>query len=283
MPSKPYSDGGERLKWPTWAYNWDVVSKPPTDLQNAYMRYTNEFDNLLPEQVVWEVYGPRDNFGCEEFRLNPQCDAERNLWYMECPMICMWVVEHYIPQRVMRQFGLYQATPPDYQDTDEALHRLDRLKSKKTDWGKIHQKHVARFLLCVREAKKSKRMAAKPHCEDAFSEYLHWFLENTRVKLLPDAYPEDILEEPLPAWDELRNLEYNQDVREGRQTSFAPVMNFVRTEVQKQADELEGALEFPRDEEGNNKLRDFVRKQAQKLRRFANLLGCRDPESVLHV
>ena len=106
-------------------------------------------------------------------------------------------------------------------------YRLDRLKSKKTDWGKIHQKHVARFLLCVREAKKSKRMAAKPHCEDAFSEYLHWFLENTRVKLLPDAYPEDILEEPLPVWDELRNLEYNQDVREGRQTSFAPVMNFV--------------------------------------------------------
>lgn len=53
-----------------------------------------------------------------------------------------------------------------------------------------------------------------------------------------------------------------------------------RTEVQKQADELEGALEFPRDEEGNNKLRDFVRKQAQKLRRFANLLGCRDPEVV---
>uniref|UniRef100_A0ACD5ZJE6 Uncharacterized protein n=1 Tax=Avena sativa TaxID=4498 RepID=A0ACD5ZJE6_AVESA len=51
MPSKPYSDGGERLKWPTWTYNWDVVSKPPTDLQNAYLRYTNEFDNLLPEQV----------------------------------------------------------------------------------------------------------------------------------------------------------------------------------------------------------------------------------------
>ena len=58
MPSKPYSDGGERLKWPTWAYNWDVVSKPPTDQQNTYLRYTNEFDNLLPEQVRISEHTP---------------------------------------------------------------------------------------------------------------------------------------------------------------------------------------------------------------------------------
>uniref|UniRef100_A0ACD6AAT6 Uncharacterized protein n=1 Tax=Avena sativa TaxID=4498 RepID=A0ACD6AAT6_AVESA len=121
-------------------------------------------------------------------------------------------------------------------------------------------------------------MLAKPHCEDAFSEYLRWFLENTRVKLLPDAYLENILEEPLPGFDDLSNLEYNQFVREGRKTSFAPMINFVRTEVQKQADELEGALEFPRHEEVHNKLRDFVKRQAQKLHRFTNLLGCRDPE-----
>uniref|UniRef100_A0ACD5T7B4 Uncharacterized protein n=1 Tax=Avena sativa TaxID=4498 RepID=A0ACD5T7B4_AVESA len=114
-------------------------------------------------------------------------------------------------------------------------------------------------------------MLAKPHCEDAFSEYVRWFLEKSCVKLLPDVYPQIILEEPLPGFDELGSLEYNQIVRKWCQTSFAPVINFV-------AGELEGALEFPRDEEGHNKFHDFVKRQAQKLRRFANLFGCRDPE-----
>lgn len=103
---------------------------------------------------------------------------------------------------------------------------FDRIKHKKTDWDKIHKKYVTKFELRVKEAKKAKGIRAHEHSEEAFNEYLRWFLQNTRVQLFPEAYPEDILEEPL-VFDELGTLAYNKLVREGRQTSFAPVLNFV--------------------------------------------------------
>jgi hypothetical protein len=46
------------------------------------------------------------------------------------------------------------------------------------------------------------------------------------VQLLPDAYTEDILEEPL-LFDKLGNIAYNKLVREERQVPFASMINFV--------------------------------------------------------
>ena len=60
----------------------------------------------------------------------------------------------------------------------------------------------------------------------AFSNYLRWFQESTRVEICPPAYEEDILEEPTE-YDALAHGDYNKLIREGYQTSFAPVLNFV--------------------------------------------------------
>ncbi|KAK1642373.1 hypothetical protein QYE76_060178 [Lolium multiflorum] len=104
---KDYEDHGNQLRLPTWAYKWDVVSEFSGDPVAAYWNYTNEFDNLTPEQVEWEPYGPRSKFGDPlTFALNPACMMEATLWYMHCPLVCMWAVEHHMPQRVMRQYGL---------------------------------------------------------------------------------------------------------------------------------------------------------------------------------
>ena len=84
---------------------------------------------------------------------------------------------------------------------------------------------MGRFQIVLAEAKKSKSVIEKPHSDDAFNKYLNWFLRNTRVQILENAYPEGILDEPV--FDKLGTLAYNKLVREGRQTSFAPVVNFV--------------------------------------------------------
>lgn len=77
-------------------------------------------------QVTWEPYGSGERFGyTPDFVLNPKCTEERNLWLMSCPLICHWAVEHHMPQRVMRQFGLFQDSPPEFKYTDRELHRLD--------------------------------------------------------------------------------------------------------------------------------------------------------------
>jgi hypothetical protein len=78
----------------------------------------------------------------------------------------------------------------------------------------------------VAEAKRAKGIQVGPHSDVAFNNYLRWFQPRTHLQLLPDAYIEDILEEPLP-FDKLGNLAYNKLVREWRQVPFASTVNFV--------------------------------------------------------
>ncbi|KAE8798029.1 mutator protein [Hordeum vulgare] len=86
-----------------------------------------------------------------------------------------------------------------------------------------------------------------PNFGDAHTFELNPLCASTRVEICPPAYEEDILEEPTE-YDALAQSRYNKLIREGYQTSFAPVLNFVE--------------------------------QGQKLRRLSNILGCRDPEYV---
>ncbi|XP_071681213.1 serine/threonine-protein phosphatase 7 long form homolog [Lolium perenne] len=108
---------------PTWAYLWDNVSEMTSDPKIMYRQYTAELDTLTAEQVEWEPYGTYYRIGAGMPDLNHKCTEEARFWRMRCPLICMWLVEHHQPQRVMRQFGLYQECPPVWQDTDKALHR----------------------------------------------------------------------------------------------------------------------------------------------------------------
>ncbi|KAE8777978.1 hypothetical protein D1007_49206 [Hordeum vulgare] len=237
------------VRQPTWAYKWDLVSEVASEVNLLYKQYTNEMDLLTLEQVEWEPYGVGPNFGdAHTFDLNPLCVQERHLWLMRCPLICNWVVEFHLPHRVMHQFGYFQPHPPEWVDTDTQLHRLDRRRQRKIkDWQKHHKSYVISFEQSVHAASSIRRTQYRQHCPLAFNNYVRWFQESTRVEICPPAYEEDILEEPTE-YDALAQDHYNKLIREGYQTSFAPVLNFVE--------------------------------QGQKLRRLSNILGCRDPEYV---
>nr|XP_051229573.1 serine/threonine-protein phosphatase 7 long form homolog [Lolium perenne] len=130
--------------------------------------------------------------------LNHKCTEEARFWRMRCPLICMWLVEHHQPQRVMRQFGLYQECPPVWQDTDKALHRLDRQRQRKiTNWPVHHSGHIAAFQQCLEAARNAGPEQIVPHNFAAFNNYLEWFHENTRIELVKHAYPEEILDDPI--------------------------------------------------------------------------------------
>ncbi|KAE8804606.1 mutator protein [Hordeum vulgare] len=243
-----WDDHDNPVRQPTWAYKWDLVSEVASEVNLLYKQYTNEMDSLTPEQVEWEPYGVGPNFGdAHTFELNPLCVQERHLWLMRCPLICNWAVEFHLPHRVMRQFGYFQPHPPELVDTDTQLHRLDRRRQRKIkDWQKHHKSYVA----------------------------------STRVEICPPAYEEDILEEPTE-YDALAQSCYNKLICEGYQTSFAPVLNFVRKEVKKQADESEDILDNTSGgKKGESAFRLFIKEQGQKLWRLSNILGCRDPEYV---
>ncbi|KAE8787230.1 mutator protein [Hordeum vulgare] len=239
-----WNDHGNPVRQPTWAYKWDLVSEVAREVNLLYKQYTNEMDSLTPEQVEWEPYGVGTNFGdAHTFKLNPLCVQERHLWLMRCPLICNWAVEWHLPHRVLRQFGYFQPHPPEWVDTDTQLHRLDRRRQRKIkDWQKHHKSYVLMFEQSVQATSSIQRTQYRQHCALAFNNYLRWFQESTRVEICPPAYEEDILEEPTE-YDELAQGGYSKLIREGYQTSFAPVLNFVRKEVKKQADESEDILD----------------------------------------
>ncbi|KAE8811065.1 mutator protein [Hordeum vulgare] len=277
-----WDDHDNPVRQPTWAYKWDLVSEVASEVNLLYKQYTNEMDSLTPEQVEWEPYGVGTNFGdAHTFELNPLCVQERHLWLMRCPLICNWAVEWHLPHRVLRQFGYFQPHPPEWVDTDTQLHRLDRRRQRKIkDWQKHHKSYVLMFEQSVQATSSIQRTQYRQHCALAFSNYLRWFQESTRVEICPPAYEEDILEEPTE-YDELAQGGYSKLIREGYQTSFAPVLNFVRKEVKKQADESEDILDnTPGGKKGESALRLFIKEQGKKLRRLSNILGCRDPEYV---
>ncbi|KAK1631707.1 hypothetical protein QYE76_006022 [Lolium multiflorum] len=194
---------------PTWAYLWDNVSEMTSDPMVMYRHYTEELDTLTAEQVDWEPYGTFYRIGAVMTDLNPKCTEESHFWRMRCPLICMWLVEYHQPHRVMRRFGLYQECPPQWQDTDHALHSLD---------------------------------------------------------------------DPIE-FDEVAQSQHDTFARRGRSTSIASSLNFVRSEIQKTADECEVVWDQShRDEKPIGPMRYFIKNTARKMRRLANLLGCREGE-----
>ncbi|XBH99716.1 hypothetical protein VPH35_128972 [Triticum aestivum] len=205
---------------------WDIVSEMTNDVNLMYQKYIAELDTITPEQVEWQPYGAGESLGyTTEFRLNPMCLRDKDLWLMRCPLICNWAVEFHLPHRVYRQFGLFQPHPPDWVDTDKALHRLDRRRQRKIkDWPSIILQPVN--------------------------------------------------------FEDLAKGKYNRDVRLGQGVPAVPVINYVRTEIKKAADESQSILEKTPVGTGNDdgSLRAFLKCQAKKLRRLSNLLGCRDPE-----
>ncbi|KAE8791798.1 mutator protein [Hordeum vulgare] len=168
--------------------------------------------------------------------------------------------------------------PSEWVDTDTQLHRLDKRRQRKIkDWQKHHKSYVVMFEQSVQATSSIQRTQYRQHCALAFSNYLRWFQESTRVEICLSDYEEDILEEPTE-YDALAQDGYNKLIREGYQTSFAPVLNFV---VKKQADESEDILDnTPGGQKGESALRLFIKEQGKKLQRLSNILGCRDPEYV---
>ncbi|KAK1648133.1 hypothetical protein QYE76_065938 [Lolium multiflorum] len=119
------------------------------------------------------------------------------------------------------------------------------------------------------------------HCASrltAFNNYLEWFHQNTRIELVKRAYREEILDDPIQ-FDEVGQSQHDTFARRGRSTSIASELNFVREEIQKTAEECEVMWEKSgRDEKPVGPLRNFIKNTARKMRRLANLLGCREGE-----
>ncbi|KAK1661713.1 hypothetical protein QYE76_049872 [Lolium multiflorum] len=199
-----FADSGGKLAHWCWL-------KALTKLEHKWSWGTTALAYLY-RQVDWEPYGSFGHIGSGMSDLNPKCLEEADYWRMRFPLICMWLVEYHQPHRVMRQFGLYQESLPQWQDTDRALHRLDRQQQRKiTKWPDHHRNHVTAFAHCLDVVRNGGHVVVKPYDPKAFNNYLHWFFRSTRIELVNHAYEEELLEEPI-MFDEVAQSQYDRIV-----------------------------------------------------------------------
>ena len=72
-------------------------------------------------------------------QLPPCCSMGRNIWQARVPLICFYVVEWHVPDRVLRQFGLTQDIPEAI-DTENSLHAM--AFRAVTNWNEQHTKYI---------------------------------------------------------------------------------------------------------------------------------------------
>ncbi|XP_057537485.1 serine/threonine-protein phosphatase 7 long form homolog isoform X2 [Amaranthus tricolor] len=68
------------------------------------------------------------------------CTSGHEIWRSRCPLICFDIVELYLPDRVMRQFGLEQVIPHAC-DTQPQIHAIDQRTGDK-NYVVRHRSHV---------------------------------------------------------------------------------------------------------------------------------------------
>ena len=56
-----------------------------------------------------------------------------NVWRSKIPLICFWLVEFHLPNRVLQQFGLKQERSEDV-NTDCELHKIDVKGKLEENW-----------------------------------------------------------------------------------------------------------------------------------------------------
>ncbi|KAG9442185.1 hypothetical protein H6P81_018039 [Aristolochia fimbriata] len=107
-------------------------------------------------------------------RLPAICVEGRRIWLSRTPLICFEIVELYVPDRVMLQFGLEQVTPPE---DVEHVPRISRKGRAGEDWALYLRDYIARW-----EAREdSVVMGSRAHTpRHAPSDYMRWYLGATR-------------------------------------------------------------------------------------------------------
>lgn len=83
--------------------------------RKSYPAFVDQFDHLQDEEVVWTPYDDDNVLGRAPIGVSENCARDASLWLTRKCVLFDIVVENYCPWRVLRQFGLYQAIPPQPQ------------------------------------------------------------------------------------------------------------------------------------------------------------------------
>ncbi|KAH0765353.1 hypothetical protein KY285_001224 [Solanum tuberosum] len=94
--------------------------------------FRDAFDSMTEDQFIWEPYSDELIESLPDY-----CRIGRDIWRVRAPIFCWDVVEVYLPDRVMRQFGLKQMIPTPFLFDSTHFHH-DRRGRPNTNWELEH-------------------------------------------------------------------------------------------------------------------------------------------------
>ena len=107
-------------RWTLGGKKWS-----PKIAKSCYPTYHDQFELLDASQITWNPWTELQTnmvFGAQ--RIPVESVRDSGFWLTRCNLLYLWFVEPYNPERVMRQFGLYQDIPPPIlRCIDEVTHK----------------------------------------------------------------------------------------------------------------------------------------------------------------
>lgn len=111
--------GAPLRKVPTnkYVYKW-LVRHSFSENGRSVSVYRVALDELAPSQFIWQPYST-----ATVDALPTYCLTGQRIWRYNSPLICIFIVEHHMIERVMRQFGMVQFIPLDANYSRD-LHKI---------------------------------------------------------------------------------------------------------------------------------------------------------------
>uniref|UniRef100_I1NW18 PI-PLC Y-box domain-containing protein n=1 Tax=Oryza glaberrima TaxID=4538 RepID=I1NW18_ORYGL len=183
---------------PPVGFRWVGARTQSENATRCLKQYRDELNLQRADQVKWEPY-----LHIESSSLPLLCTKDADLWLTQAPLINFPIVEMYLPERVMRQFGLRQSIPPPFRPTLQALHRISRRGRERENWEETHHEYIQEW--------EARRQRIFPESEQydpsSYEEYLHWYSGVTRRYLVP-SISDDVEAGPSLQPDDSIDLQY---------------------------------------------------------------------------
>lgn len=196
--SPPFMETDIPQDLPPIGFRWVGARTQSENATRCLKQYRDELNLQEADQLKWEPY-----MLIESSSLPPLCTKDADLWITQAPLINFPIVEMYLPERVMRQFGLRQCIPPPFRPTLQALHRISRRGRERENWEETHHEYIQEW-----EARRQRIFReAEQYDLSSYEEYLQWYSGATRRYLVPstsDDAEAGILSPP----DESSDLQY---------------------------------------------------------------------------
>lgn len=98
--------------------------------------YRAILDDLTPSHFIWQPYTSDVIETLPEY-----CFIGQHIWRYRGPLICIFIVEPHMSDRVMRQFGMVQSIPDDAVYSSDQ-HRLTLKGNLGISWVQKHQPSI---------------------------------------------------------------------------------------------------------------------------------------------